>query len=217
MEVLSSAHDNPPDCIKIWLKEIEKDGFHTFSINYDALEKYHNKNNEDFGLDSEEQFLVIDPFCEVSPEEVIKYEREDGHRPDYGLKGLCTAFLNSGFEMSGKWNQHRRVGPGLICGRSLEKMGVKSIWGKYKDGYLTGPGKAVLLDGDCTLEGNFTQGKLHGPVRGLTSRGNKSNIKNPKFKLHFIKKAGKMQRYRTRDKKLKVYYFLTPFFTPGKS
>ena len=33
--------------------------------------------------------------------------------------------------------------------------------------------KVSLLDGDCTLEGNFVDGKLHGPVRGLTSRGEK--------------------------------------------
>ena len=29
----------------------------------------------------------------------------------------------------------------------------------------------TLAHGDCILEGNFVNGKLHGPVRGLTKRG----------------------------------------------
>ena len=38
-------------------------------------------------------------------------------------------------------------------------------------GYLNGKGKVSLQNVDCTLEGNFVNGKLHGPVRGLTSKG----------------------------------------------
>ena len=50
-------------------------------------------------------------------------------------------------------------------------MGLKEIWGKYKGGLLNGPGKATLLEGDCTLHGNFVNGMLHGPVRGTNSKG----------------------------------------------
>ena len=41
----------------------------------------------------------------------------------------------------------------------------------YLGGYLNGKGKVSLQNVDCTLEGNFVNGKLHGPVRGLTSKG----------------------------------------------
>ena len=74
---------------------------------------------------------------------------------------------------SGRWRKRKREGPGLICGPSLEAMGLKEIWGKYKGGLLNGPGKATLLGGDCTLQGNFVNGKLHGPVRGTNSKGMK--------------------------------------------
>ena len=36
---------------------------------------------------------------------------------------------------------------------------------------MNGKGKVSLQNVDCTLEGNFVNGKLHGPVRGLTSKG----------------------------------------------
>ena len=49
----------------------------------------------------------------------------------------------------------KREGHGLICGPSLEAKGLKTIWGKFKGGYLNGPGKATLLDGDCTLKVKF--------------------------------------------------------------
>ena len=40
-------------------------------------------------------------------------------------------------------------------------------------GYLSGKGRVSLLNVDCTLEGEFVKGKLHGPVRGLTTKGTK--------------------------------------------
>ena len=79
--------------------------------------------------------------------------------------------MNSGYEVNGRWRNGKREGHGLICGPALEAKGIKIIWGKYRGGLLNGPAKVTLLDGDCTLEGDFVNGKLHGPVRGLTSRG----------------------------------------------
>ena len=40
-------------------------------------------------------------------------------------------------------------------------------------GHLSGKGRVSLLNVDCTLEGEFVNGKLHGPVRGLTTKGTK--------------------------------------------
>ena len=72
---------------------------------------------------------------------------------------------------SGRWRKRKRYGAGLISGKALEARGVKEIWGKYQSGVLEGPAKVTLAHGDCILEGNFVNGKLHGPVRGLTKRG----------------------------------------------
>ena len=43
-------------------------------------------------------------------------------------------------------------------------------------GYLSGKGRVSLLNVDCTLEGQFVNGKLHGPVRGLTTKGTKVQL-----------------------------------------
>ena len=49
--------------------------------------------------------------------------------------------------------------------------GIRSVWGKYKAGILEGKGKVQLMDTyDTVLEGRFVNGKLHGPVRGLSFR-----------------------------------------------
>ena len=86
---------------------------------------------------------------------------------------------------SGRWRKRKRYGAGLISGKALEARGVKEIWGKYQSGVLEGPAKVTLAHGDCILEGNFVNGKLHGPVRGLTKRGRHhfSNLPNSKIVL----------------------------------
>ena len=73
----------------------------------------------------------------------------------------------------------------------MEARGVKEIWGKYQSGVLEGPAKATLAHGDCILEGNFVNGKLHGPVRGLTRRGRNYF---PEVSLHHFQLKLKMYR-----------------------
>lgn len=168
MEILTSKYESPSECISIWIKELETNGFRSFQYGYDEFDEDDNagaKKNDQDG------FIIEDPFTEIDPKDVVKYEREDGLDANAGLKGHCSAFLQSGFELNGKWRNGKREGPGLICGPALEKRGIQIIWGKYKAGYLTGPAKVTLLNGNCTLEGNFIDGKLHGPVLGLSSRG----------------------------------------------
>ena len=48
-------------------------------------------------------------------------------------------------------------------------LGIHTIWGKYKAGILEGEGKVQLMDYcETVLHGTFVNGKLHGPVRGLS-------------------------------------------------
>ena len=50
---------------------------------------------------------------------------------------------------------------------------------------MSGKGRVSLLNVDCTLEGEFVNGKLHGPVRGLTTKGTNINsvIESKVFKI----------------------------------
>ena len=182
-EILASKFDNPAECIGVWIKEVEDLGFTFFDFDWEAFDK-----TPTVQVDNEETFRIEDPFEGVDTEDIVHIEREDGEDDSVGLKkGHCLVKLKSGFEISGQWRKGKREGPGLICGPALEERGIKVIWGRYKHGILNGQGKASLIDGDCTLEGNFTNGKLHGPVRGLTSRGCKKQcLKTTLKESHFI-------------------------------
>ena len=117
MEILRSKYDQTSECICVWLKEVESCGFRSFAINYEALDQIQIDRNQ-------ESFVVEDPFVQISPEQVTKYEREDGLDENAGLKGNCSVFLQNGYELNGKWRNGKREGPGLICGQSLEEKGA---------------------------------------------------------------------------------------------
>merc|ERR1712012_465336 len=171
MELLTSKYDNPSECICIWIKEIETCGFRAFGYEPSTLDIIVNDNprtSDDNDLDG---FVVQDPFGCIDESEVVRYEREDGLDTNAGVKGDCSVFLKNGYELNGSWRKGKRQGCGLICGPPLEEKGIKVIWGKYTGGYLNGKGKISLLNMDCTLEGEFENGKLHGPVRGVNSKG----------------------------------------------
>ena len=51
---------------------------------------------------------------------------------------------------------------------------------------MNGKGKVSLQNVDCTLEGNFVNGKLHGPVRGLTSKGKQFDISESVTGVNFF-------------------------------
>jgi len=199
MELLASKSDNPSECVRIWIKEIESCGFGSFSYETEGLNCYYDPQSAGINVQSpqsestperltlsntltnvnknvtddnnEDGFIVQDPFCDIDESEVAKYEREDGLDSNAGVKGDCSIFLENGYELNGSWRKKRRHGAGLICGPPLEAKGIKVIWGKYVGGHLSGKGRVSLLNVDCTLEGEFVNGKLHGPVRGLTTKG----------------------------------------------
>ena len=180
-EIIASKYDNPAECIGVWIKELESVKVPFFDFDWEAFSK---ASTTGIQVDNEEAFIIEDPYDEAINEEDIEHiEREDGEDESVGLKkGYSSVKLKSGFELSGQWRKGKREGPGLICGPALEDRGLKAIWGRYKHGILSGHGKASLMDGDCTLEGNFTNGKLHGPVRGLTSRGSRTKVLHFPFK-----------------------------------
>jgi hypothetical protein len=166
-EILTSTYDSPATCICIWLKEVEKYGFNTFNLNTDVFDL----DDVDQNMTGHDGFAVMDLFGKISEDQVEKYSREDGQDYSVGLKGYCTAYLWSGYQLSGRWKNGQRVGNGEISGPALKNIGVKCIWGKYKDGLLNGRGQVELLNEDCTLAGQFVNGFLHGPVKGLTAEG----------------------------------------------
>jgi hypothetical protein len=167
-EILTSTYDSPTTCICIWLKEVEKYGFITLDLN---TEVFDNLDDDDPDMTGNDDFAVMDPYGKISEDQVEKYSREDGQDDSVGLKGYCSAYLRTGYQLSGCWKSGQRQGKGLTCGQALENIGVKCIWGKYQGGVLNGPGKVELLNEDCTLEGQFVNGFLHGPVRGLNAKG----------------------------------------------
>ena len=129
MELLANKSDNPSECVRIWIKEIESCGFGSFFYESEALNTNCNKNVVDDN--DEDGFIVQDPFCDIDESEVVKYEREDGLDSNAGVKGDCSIFLENGYELNGSWRKNRRHGTGLICGPPLEAKGIKVIWGKY--------------------------------------------------------------------------------------
>jgi len=111
-------------------------------------------------------FVVEDPFIEVKDEHIDYID-------DSSTDDAQMIHLKNGFILCGKFRKKRRCGFGSLTGASLERKGIKSIWGKYKAGVLEGAGKVHLMD-ECetVLHGNFLSGKLHGLVRGLSFKEN---------------------------------------------
>ena len=60
-----------------------------------------------------------------------------------------------------------RYGAGGTASRALEQLGVAALSGSYEAGLLQGRGRLHMLDGSIR-EGWFHNGRLHGPVRGIT-------------------------------------------------
>merc|ERR1712223_329787 len=174
MEFLANKYEKTSECISIWIKEIENFGYRSFAYDSEALDHLANDNtkvNTIIDISEEDAFVVQDPFCVIDESNVVRYEREDALAGNAGVKGDCSVFLKCGYELNGSWRKGKRHGAGLICGPALEAKGIKVIWGKYVGGLLAGKAKVSLLNVDCTLEGEFVNGRLHGPVRGVTSKG----------------------------------------------
>ena len=78
--------------------------------------------------------------------------------------GKLTVRLKTGEELTGKFVDGGREGPGAIIGGRLEKLGISSIFGNYESGVLSGRGKVIMTDGS-TRDGTFQDGYFHGPCR----------------------------------------------------
>ena len=179
MDILTCNFGTPQENIGLWIKAMEKGALASLpwyeeeEANDNSNNVNNNNNNNTWhpNVRDEETFIVEDPFIEVTQDQIDRYERDDGQDIEVGLRGYCTAFTKDGYELSGHWKKGKRLHRGLIAGPALEAQGIKAIWGNYKNGVLSGLGKADLLDQNCVLEGHFVKGRLHGPVRGLTNKG----------------------------------------------
>ena len=61
MELLANKSDNPSECVRIWIKEIESCGFGSFFYESEALNTNVNKNVANDN--DEDGFIAQDPFC----------------------------------------------------------------------------------------------------------------------------------------------------------
>ena len=119
---------------------------------------------------------VFDPYFDVALDDI---ECIEGKKNAEGKPvGQCSVTLKNGDSLFGLFRQGVRQGRGAIEGSNCNKYGVVGLRGFYKDGVLTGEGRAILAPGAwsgvtrLTLEGVFSNGYLEGPVRGIDDRGN---------------------------------------------
>jgi hypothetical protein len=119
---------------------------------------------------------VFDPYYDISPEDIECIEGKKG--ADGKPIGQCNVTLKNGDNVFGLFKKGIRQGRGAIEGSNCSKHGLVGLRGFYKDGVLTGEGRAILVPGAwsgvtrLTLEGVFCNGYLEGPVRGIDDRGN---------------------------------------------
>ena len=121
---------------------------------------------------------VFDPYYDLSPDDIELVV--DGKSNQNGVPlGACTLKLHNGDEVYGTFRKGLRQGRGSISGANMNKYGLYCVRGSYKDGVLSGEGRAILCPsnihpnrGQVTLEGIFNDGYLEGPVRGLDEKGN---------------------------------------------
>ncbi len=123
---------------------------------------------------------VFDPYVDFALDEI---ETVEGKKNAEGKPvGQCNVILKNGDSVFGSFRQGIRQGRGAIEGTNCFKYGLVGLRGYYKDGILTGEGRAILAPGAwarvgrLTLEGVFSNGYLEGPVRGIDDRGNLVSI-----------------------------------------
>jgi hypothetical protein len=119
---------------------------------------------------------VFDPYFEVALDNISVVE---GKKNSEGKPiGQCNVILKNGDSVFGIFRQGIRQGRGALEGSNCFDHGLVGLRGFYKDGVLTGEGRAILVTGAwvgvnrLTLEGVFSNGYLEGPVRGIDDKGN---------------------------------------------
>lgn len=155
--------------VKDWLGKLHLCGFP-----YDIISKYRRDDIDDTEDDiwfEEGIYRVFDPYYDISSDDI---ESIDGKQDQTGMpKGNCTVKLKNGDELLATFRSGFRQGRGSVEGENLQKHGLICLKGTYKESVLMGPGQAILEEhtlGDLpcriTLEGNFNDGYLEGPVIG---------------------------------------------------
>ncbi|TRY63349.1 hypothetical protein TCAL_10816 [Tigriopus californicus] len=155
--------------VKDWLNQLHLCGFP-----YDIISKYRRDDIDEMEDDiwfQDGLFRVFDPYYDISSDDI---ESVDGKTDQQGMpKGNCMVKLTNGDELLATFRNGFRQGRGSVEGTNLLKHGLIWLRGSYKDSVLMGAGVAVLeehtlgnLPYRLTLEGNFNDGYLEGPVFG---------------------------------------------------
>lgn len=91
---------------------------------------------------------VFDPYYDIAVGEIESIEGKVG--PDGRPVGQATVILKNGDSIFGLFRKGQRQGRGAIEGSNCYKHGIVGIKGFYKDGVLTGEGRAILAAGAWT-------------------------------------------------------------------
>jgi len=128
-------------------------------------------------LQGNPRLKICDPYgylSEMPLSKKVQSIENDNGKPvtevHNNLSGNLLVKLTTGEELSGRWVDGRREGLGALTGPRLEKVGVESIVGIYKDGLISGKGKLFMKD-KSIREGSFQHGYFHGPTRGIHPNG----------------------------------------------
>jgi hypothetical protein len=168
-----------------WLAKINARGFSIDlmrqHVTPDKCEEENDAEEEEEAEDDETWWedgvvRVFDPYFEVALDDISVVE---GKKNSEGKPiGQCNVILKNGDSVFGIFRQGIRQGRGALEGSNCFDHGLVGLRGFYKDGVLTGEGRAILVTGAwvgvnrLTLEGVFSNGYLEGPVRGIDDKGN---------------------------------------------
>ena len=93
---------------------------------------------------------VFDPYYDISVDEIESIEGKVG--ADGRPVGQCSVLLKNGDSAFGLFRKGQRQGRGAIEGANCYRHGIVGIKGFYKDGVLTGEGRAILAPGAWASE-----------------------------------------------------------------
>ena len=130
---------------------------HEPTCDQEEITKYTNIDNK-----------VCDPFFsieEIDEDEIEEIINIATNKKIAKAQGKCAVRLRDGTELIGRWQGGVRQGQGSTSSPALERLGVSMLAGSYRDGALTGVGRAHMTDGSVR-EGWFSQGFAHGPWKG---------------------------------------------------
>ena len=92
MDLINKRIENVSECICVWIKELESNGFSTFFYNTESLESKDLYAND-------EAFKVEDHIGEIQDDDILEIIHEDGQDDNAGLIGNCTVRLKNGYQL----------------------------------------------------------------------------------------------------------------------